>query len=74
MKKFAKLRVQMSPQSHARTEAKATALLDQILFEVDADKFKQFVGRLDAPGNANPGLERVMDVRAPWSTAPVLKK
>ena len=42
-------------------------LLDQIFFNLDADKFRQFNELLDAPPCPNPGLERLMAVKAPWS-------
>lgn len=42
-------------------------LLDQIFFNLDADKFRQFNELLDAPPRPNPGLERLMAVKAPWS-------
>lgn len=41
-------------------------LLDQVFFRLDADKFEQFVALLDAAPAANPGLERLMAVKAPW--------
>ncbi len=42
-------------------------LLDQVFFRLDAAKFRQFVKLLDAPPAPNPGLERLMAVRPPWS-------
>ena len=44
-----------------------SVLLDQVFFRLDAAKFRQFVKLLDAPPAANPGLERLMAVRLPWS-------
>lgn len=44
-----------------------SVLLDQVFFRLDAAKFRQFVKLLDAPPAANPGLERLMAVRSPWS-------
>ena len=44
-----------------------SVLLDPVFFRLDAAKFRQFVKLLDAPPAANPGLERVMAVRPPWS-------
>jgi len=41
-------------------------LLDQVFFALDADKFSQFTLLLDAPPTHNPGLERLMAVKAPW--------
>lgn len=42
-------------------------LLDQVYFDLDADKFRQFIDLLDAPPAPNPGLERLMAVKAPWA-------
>jgi uncharacterized protein (DUF1778 family) len=44
-------------------------VLDQVFFSLDADRFKQFNAMLDAPPDLNPGLERLLAVKAPWSTA-----
>ncbi|HEX5665898.1 MAG TPA: DUF1778 domain-containing protein [Hyphomicrobium sp.] len=41
-------------------------LLDQVFFNLDAVKFRQFIKLLDAPPGPNPGLERLMAVKAPW--------
>ncbi len=45
-----------------------SVVLDQVFFSLDADKFKQFTAMLDAPPGHNPGLERLMAVKAPWNT------
>lgn len=42
-------------------------LLDQVYFNLDADKFQQFLDLLDAPPAPNPGLERLMALKAPWA-------
>lgn len=42
-------------------------LLDQVYFNLDADKFQQFMDLLDAPPASNPGLERLMALKAPWT-------
>ena len=42
-------------------------VLDQIFFNLDADKFKQFTAMLDAPPAANPGLEHLMAVKSRWT-------
>lgn len=42
-------------------------LLDQVYFNLDADKFQQFIDLLDAPPAPNPGLERLMALKAPWA-------
>jgi uncharacterized protein (DUF1778 family) len=44
-----------------------SVLLDQVFFRMDAAKFRQFVKLLDAPPAPNPGLERLMAVKPPWS-------
>jgi uncharacterized protein (DUF1778 family) len=44
-------------------------VLDQVFFSLDNDKFKQFTAMLDAPPSHNPGLVRLMAVKAPWGTA-----
>src|SRR3990167_10405432 len=43
-------------------------VLDQVFFGLDAEKFRQFTKLLDAPPARNPGLERLMAVKAPWKT------
>ena len=45
-------------------------VLDQVFFSLDAEKFKQFTEMLDAPPGPNPGLERLLAVKAPWRTVP----
>lgn len=42
-------------------------LLDQVYFNLDADKFQQFLDLLDAPPRPNSGLERLMALKAPWA-------
>ncbi|VVM06471.1 type II toxin-antitoxin system TacA family antitoxin [Methylacidimicrobium tartarophylax] len=42
-------------------------LLDQVYFNLDAEKFQQFIDLLDAPPAPNPGGERLMAVKAPWA-------
>jgi uncharacterized protein (DUF1778 family) len=50
--------------------AKAQAvLLDQVFFSLDEEKFRQFTALLDAPVSPNPGLERLLAVKAPWAGA-----
>ena len=43
-----------------------SVLLDQVFFSLDAEKFRRFAKLLDAPPARNPGLERLMAVKAPW--------
>ncbi len=41
-------------------------LLDQVFFNLDETRFEQFTTMLDAPPQLNPGLERLLAVKAPW--------
>ena len=52
----------------ACNHAKAV-VLDQVFFQLDADKFERFTALLEAPSEANPGLNRLMAVKAPWSSS-----
>lgn len=42
-------------------------VLDQVFFQLDDDRFRQFTALLDAPPRANPALERLMAVAVPWN-------
>ncbi|MHB8210786.1 MAG: type II toxin-antitoxin system TacA family antitoxin [Acidithiobacillus sp.] len=42
-------------------------VLDQVFFSLDTAKFARFTALLDAPPQLNPGLKRLMAVKAPWS-------
>lgn len=44
-----------------------SVMLDQVFFGLDADRFRRFTKLLDAPPKANPGLDRLMAVKAPWT-------
>ncbi len=46
-------------------------MLDQVFFGLDADRFRQFTKLLDAPPKPNPGLDRLMAVKAPWTNTKV---
>lgn len=46
-------------------------VLDQVFFSLDEERFRQFTEQLDAPQDANPGLERLMAIKAPWDTGKV---
>lgn len=48
-----------------------SVMLDQIFFGLDADRFRQFTKLLDAPPKRNPGLDRLMAVKAPWTNTRV---
>jgi uncharacterized protein (DUF1778 family) len=54
----------------AACERAQSVVLDQMFFNLDDEKFKQFTALLDAPPEPNPGLERLMAVKAPWSDKP----
>lgn len=41
-------------------------VLDQVFFNLDDDEFRRFSAMLDEPPSLNPGLERLMAVKAPW--------
>lgn len=41
-------------------------VLDQVFFSLDAERFKRFTEMLDAPLGPNPGLERLLAIKAPW--------
>ena len=51
----------------AACERAQAVLLDQVYFRLDTDRFEQFVALLDASPKSNPGLERLMTIKAPWS-------
>ena len=46
-----------------------SVVLDQLFFNLDAYNFREFTAMLDAPPAHNPGLERLMAVRAPCEAA-----
>ena len=48
-----------------------SVMLDQVFFGLDADRFRQFTKLLDAPPKPNPGLDRLMAVKAPWTKSRV---
>ena len=47
-----------------------SVVLDQVFFSLDEDRLQQFNAMLDAPPAPNPGLERLLAVKAPWGTGP----
>jgi len=52
----------------AASERAKAVVLDQVFFSLDEDRFRQFTALLDAPQSTSQGLERLMAVKAPWST------
>ena len=49
----------------AACEKARSVVLDQVFFSLDEGRLQQFNAMLDAPPAPNPGLERLMAVRAP---------
>ena len=52
----------------AACEKAQSVLLDQVFFRLDEQRFQQFCQQLEAHVTANPGLERLLAVEAPWET------
>jgi uncharacterized protein (DUF1778 family) len=52
----------------AACERAQAVLLDQVFFNLDEGKFREFTALLDAPPSTNAGLKRLMAVKAPWRT------
>jgi len=40
--------------------------IDQVFFRLDDARFRAFTAMLDAPLQPNPGLKRLLAVKAPW--------
>lgn len=53
----------------AACERAQSVLLDQVHFSLEPARFDAFLRLLDAPPVPNPGLERLLAVKAPWNTA-----
>jgi uncharacterized protein (DUF1778 family) len=47
-------------------ERARAVVLDRTFFSLDTDSHAQFMRMLDAPRAPNTGLERLMNVKAPW--------
>lgn len=52
----------------AACERAKAVVLNQVFFGLDAERFEQFTAMLDAPRGQNPGLDRLMAVKAPWGS------
>ncbi len=50
-------------------ERAQAVLLDQVFFKLDDVRFRDFNALLDAPPTPNPGLDRLLAVKAPWPAA-----
>ncbi len=53
----------------AACERAQSVVLDQAHFTLDAKSYQQFIELLDAPLPPNPGLQRLLSVKAPWDKA-----
>ena len=51
----------------AACERAKAIVLDQVFFGLNDGRFRQFTALLDAPQDVNPGLERLMAIKAPWN-------
>ncbi|ACA11923.1 DUF1778 domain-containing protein [Xylella fastidiosa] len=51
----------------AACERAKAIILDQVFFNLDEERFRQFTVLLNAPQDTNPGLNRLMAIKAPWS-------
>lgn len=51
----------------ASCERAQAVVLDQAFFSLDTEKFAQFTALLNTPPNANPGLKRLIAVKAPYN-------
>lgn len=52
----------------AARQAAEEALLDKLLFRVDAETFDQLQADLQEPPAANDRLRKLMQTKAPWET------
>lgn len=59
----------MSSLRDAAFDKAQSVLLDQAFFKLDEEKFRLFTALLDAPVQPNPGLERLLAIKAPWAGA-----
>jgi len=50
----------------AATEAAEDALLNQRIFLVDDDRYKQILRLMDSPVSDNPALQKMLKTPAPW--------
>lgn len=53
----------MLESAHQRAQ---DVLLDRCLFDVDAERFQQFMDRLDAPIMPNDNLRQLLTTKSPW--------
>lgn len=53
----------------ASCERAQSVILDQVHFQLNEEKYQQFMQLLDAEPTANEGLERLLAIQTPWQTA-----
>lgn len=53
----------------ASCERAQSVILDQVHFQLNEEKYQQFMQLLDAEPTANEGLERLLVIQTPWQTA-----
>ena len=54
------------PMPDAARQAAEDALLDRVLFRLDADRHEAFAALLDAPPSPNRELAKLLSTPAPW--------
>ena len=54
------------PMPDAARQAAEDALLDRVLFRVDADRHEAFAALLDAPPSPDKELAELLSTPAPW--------
>lgn len=52
----------------AACEKAQGVMLDQVYFNLDEQNFQRFHDLLDAAPSANPGLDRLLAIQAPWDS------
>lgn len=53
----------------ASCERAQSVILNQVHFQLNEEKYQQFMQLLDAEPTANEGLERLLAIQTPWQTA-----
>jgi len=51
----------------AACEQANALVLNQVLINLDAGRFRQFAELLDSPIGSNPGLKKLLALKAPWN-------
>lgn len=53
----------------ASCERAQSVILDQVHFQLNEEKYQQFMQLLDAEPTANEGRDRLLAIQTPWQTA-----